>query len=64
MGTVVKSYCLECEWEINATDYTTDERTAAMIDHGITTSHDIESITRADTADGDESRAVFSESEG
>lgn len=59
METVVKSHCLDCEWEISATDSTTDERTAAMIDHAVTTGHDIESITRADATDGDESGIVF-----
>lgn len=59
MGTVVKSYCLECEWEISGTDYTADERTAAMIDHAVDTGHDVDSITRAEGANSDESEAVF-----
>lgn len=59
METVVKSYCHECDWEINATCFTTNERTAAMIDHAVTTGHDIESITQADGADGDEFEIVF-----
>lgn len=59
MEPVVKSYCLECEWEISATDDTTDERTEAMIDHAIDTGHDIESITRADGADSNESGIVL-----
>lgn len=48
MQTVVSSYCLDCDWEISAAEYTTTERTAAMIDHAITTDHDIESITQCD----------------
>ncbi len=59
METVVKSYCLDCEWEISATDYTADERTAAMIDHAIDTGHDVDSITRAEGADSDGSEVVF-----
>lgn len=59
MEPVVKSYCLDCEWEISATDYTADERTAAMVDHAIDTGHDVDSITRAGGADGDGSGVVL-----
>lgn len=64
METVVKSFCLDCEWEISATDYTTEERTTAMIDHADTTGHDIESIMRADCVADVESGTVFSGGEG
>lgn len=46
MGKIVKSYCLDCNWEISAADTTINERTAAMVDHAVTTGHDIESITQ------------------
>lgn len=48
MRDVVKSYCLTCDWEISGADHTTEERTKAMIDHALTTGHDIESVTRLD----------------
>lgn len=42
----MKSYCLDCNWEISAADTTINERTAAMVNHAVTTGNDIESITQ------------------
>lgn len=52
------SYCLDCDREICAAEYTTMERTAAMIDHAITTGHDIESITQCDDEVSTEQRPL------
>jgi hypothetical protein len=43
MERIVKSYCLECEW--TARTDTVDDRTGAMVEHAVTTGHDIDSVS-------------------
>ena len=38
-------YCHDCAWEVRDTDPRVDEPTAAMIEHAVTTEHDVERVT-------------------
>ena len=51
MDRIVKSFCLECEW--TARTDTVANRNTAMIDHHVTTGHDIESVSCAAVSQSD-----------
>jgi hypothetical protein len=42
MDRIVQSYCLECEWSAR-TDMVVD-RNEAVVEHALTTGHDIDSV--------------------
>lgn len=54
MESVVKSYCLDCKWEFSVVEHSIEERTKAMIDHALSTGHDIDSITQTDGTERNE----------
>lgn len=43
MDRIVKSFCLDCEW--SARSDTVVDRSKALVDHHVSTGHDIESIS-------------------
>jgi hypothetical protein len=45
MDRLVKSFCLDCEW--TAQTDTVDDRSRAMVDHHVSTGHEIESVSYA-----------------